>query len=287
MKNESKFNMKNKETWVKFKKVFFAVFGWTSSVLSFLAGGMLLIITFTGGLGIAGSIVFGIIAVLLLVYGTVMIKTVLTESNDPIAIQRTYKKMLTEHLTVPEENTNKEAADVLSAELNPAKVAVSGSDLSKTFVYNLNDNFYENWSMLMTYYKISKQQATTAFICSIVFSILGVTLIAFAIVSPHILNLSAEYSLVPVIGSIAGAVVEVFAGTILVVYIKTLSQMSIYHTALADYQRYLSCACLVGNLTEEKRDEMYAEIIREEMKKTTFVEVQSKKTGLFGKKSTN
>ncbi|MBQ2264349.1 MAG: hypothetical protein II341_03005, partial [Oscillospiraceae bacterium] len=153
--------------------------------------------------------------------------------------------------------------------------------------YSLEEHFYDNWSELLAYYEISKQQAVESFDWAIRFSVIGILIIVFAIASPCVLILPTEYSLGPVIGSIAGAVVEVFAGPILVVYIKSLSQMSIYHTALADYQRYLSCACLVGNLTEEKRDEMYAEIIREEMKKTTFVEVQSKKTGLFGKKSTN
>ncbi len=94
-------------------------------------------------------------------------------------------------------------------------------------------------------------------------------MIIFAALSPLIPHFASEDSLVQIIGSIGGAVVELFAGTILIVYIKTLSQMNIYHKALSEYQRFLSCINLVSKIrNEEKQDELYEAIIREEMKKS-------------------
>ena len=122
------------------------------------------------------------------------------------------------------------------------------------------------------YYDISKGQAKTSFWCAITISFIGMALITFAILSPMIPCLRMENSLIPIIGSIGGAVVELFAGTILVVYIKTLSQMNLYHKALSGYQRYLSCINLVSQISSlEKQDQLYEEIIREEMKKGDIV----------------
>lgn len=90
----------------------------------------------------------------------------------------------------------------------------------------------------------------------------------FAILSPLIPYFRSENSLIPIIGSVGGAVVELFAGTILIVYIKSLSQMNLYHKALSGYQRYLSCINLVSKISStEKQDQLYEDIIREEMKK--------------------
>lgn len=44
--------------------------------------------------------------------------------------------------------------------------------------------------------------------------------------------------------------------------------MNLYHKALSEYQRYLSCVNLVSKIsTIEKQDQLYEEIIHEEIKK--------------------
>lgn len=126
-----------------------------------------------------------------------------------------------------------------------------------------------NWKQMKGYYDISKKQAKTSFAWAIIICFLGISMIIFAALSPLIPHFASEDSLVQIIGSIGGAVVELFAGTILIVYIKTLSQMNIYHKALSEYQRYLSCINLVSKIrNKEKQDELYEAIIREEMKKS-------------------
>lgn len=128
-----------------------------------------------------------------------------------------------------------------------------------------------NWKQMKGYYDISKKQATTSFGWAIAISLLGIIIITFAILSPLIPAFSKENSLLPIIGSVGGAFVELFAGTILLVYIKSLSQMNLYHKALSEYQRYLSCVNLVSKISVvEKQDSLYEEIIREEIKKTDF-----------------
>lgn len=123
------------------------------------------------------------------------------------------------------------------------------------------------------YYDISKQQAKTSFAWAIIISFIGIVLIAFAIISPLIPVFQNQNILIPVIGSIGGAVVELFAGTILVVYIKSLSQMNLYHKALSEYQRYLSCVNLVSKIsTIQKQDQLYEEIIHEEIKKAEAID---------------
>lgn len=125
-----------------------------------------------------------------------------------------------------------------------------------------------NWKQMKGYYDISKKQAKTSFGWAISISFIGILLIVFAILSPLIPCFRTENSLIPIVGSIGGAVVELFAGTILVVYIKSLSQMNLYHKALSEYQRYLSCINLVTKISSlEKQDQLYEDIIREEMKK--------------------
>ena len=130
-----------------------------------------------------------------------------------------------------------------------------------------------NWKQMKGYYDISKRQAQVSFTWAIIICFLGIAIIIFAVLSPLIPAFATKNSLIPVIGSIGGAVVELFAGTILAVYIKSLSQMNIYHKALSEYQRYLSCVNLVSKLSsQEKQDDLFMEIIRGEIRKSEVLD---------------
>lgn len=190
-----------------------------------------------------------------------------------VEIQKIYTNMLTDTPSSEEETTDSSES--------------SASESAKLYSYDLDAHFTKNWSQLLAYYTMSERQAAVAFRWAIFLAVVGIALIAFAILSPYLFNLTEEYNLVPVIGSISGAVVEIFAGTILVVYIKTLSQMKIYHTALADHHRYLSCACLANGLSERTRDTMISEIIRKEMEKPSYAETYTKKQKVSDKNSAN
>lgn len=145
-----------------------------------------------------------------------------------------------------------------------------------------------NWKQMKGYYDISKKQAQNSFRLAIVICFFGILIIVFAILSPIFPAFSGENSLIPLIGSIGGTVVELFAGTILIVYKKSLTQMNLYHKALSEYQRYLSCINLVSMIaTPERQEQLYEEIIHEEIKKVDIFdddEIKSIKSIIQNKK---
>ena len=128
-----------------------------------------------------------------------------------------------------------------------------------------------NWKQMKGYYDISKKQATSAFVFAIIICFIGIAIFAFSVVSPFIPAFASNNILIPIVGTIGGTIVELFAGTILIVYKKTLSQMNLYHEALSDYQRYLSCINLVSMISDvEKRDQLFSQIISSEMNKVSM-----------------
>ena len=123
-----------------------------------------------------------------------------------------------------------------------------------------------NWNEIKVYYRISKKQATHSFVLAFVSCIIGICIMIFAILSPMFEAYSSENNLIPIIGTICGAVAELFAGTTYIVYNKALSQMNLYHEALSHYQNYLSCVNLISKISSrDKQDEMYQKIIEKEM----------------------
>lgn len=123
-----------------------------------------------------------------------------------------------------------------------------------------------NWKQMKGYYDISKKQANRSFGWAVAFSVGGFLIMAFTVVSPLIPGFQNDNSLIPVIGTISGAVVELIAATILFVYKRSLSQMNFYHDALSHYQNYLSCVNLVSKMSSaEKQDEMLVKIIEHEL----------------------
>ena len=80
---------------------------------------------------------------------------------------------------------------------------------------------------------------------------------------PVVFRLSFQMSIIPAVG---GAITEVIAGTALIVYRNSLSQLNHYHKALHEDERFLSSVNLLGKFsTVEARDDMLREIIRSEI----------------------
>lgn len=70
-------------------------------------------------------------------------------------------------------------------------------------------------------------------------------------------------SIIPAIG---GVITELIAGTALVVYRNSLSQLNHYHKALHEDERFLSSVNLLGKFSSvEAQDDMLREIIRSEI----------------------
>ena len=91
----------------------------------------------------------------------------------------------------------------------------------------------------------------------------GFGLMIVAILIPIVFRLSFQMSIIPAIG---GVITELIAGTALVVYRNSLSQLNHYHKALHEDERFLSSVTLLGKFSSvDAQDDMLREIIRREI----------------------
>lgn len=121
-----------------------------------------------------------------------------------------------------------------------------------------------NMKEIKEYYVMSKDMAKKSFTLSVIMCIFGFGIILLSIISMYFTNITLIESLIPVIG---GSVVEVIAGTSLIVYKKSLEQLNQYYEALHNNERYLSLVNLVDKLSDAKKDETYINIINSQLEK--------------------
>ena len=115
---------------------------------------------------------------------------------------------------------------------------------------------------IKSYYIISKKQAENSFRLAVAMCIVGIILISIAIVLPIIMLANIYVAIIPAVG---GALVEVIAGTSLVVYRNSLDQLKHYFMFLHETERFLSSVNLIQQLNPENRDEVLKDIIHIEM----------------------
>lgn len=120
-----------------------------------------------------------------------------------------------------------------------------------------------NLEDIKEFYTWSQKQAKASFILAVAMCIFGFILMIGAVMLPVVFRLSFEMSIIPAIG---GVITELIAGTALVVYRNSLSQLNYYHKALHEDERFLSGVNLLGKFsTVEAQDDMLREIIRSEI----------------------
>lgn len=120
-----------------------------------------------------------------------------------------------------------------------------------------------NLEDIKEFYTWSQKQAKAPFILAVAMCIFGFILMIGAVMLPVVFRLSFEMSIIPAIG---GVITELIAGTALVVYRNSLSQLNHYHKALHEDERFLSGVNLLGKFsTVEAQDDMLREIIRSEI----------------------
>ncbi|MCL2569258.1 MAG: hypothetical protein FWE12_07535 [Oscillospiraceae bacterium] len=144
------------------------------------------------------------------------------------------------------------------------------STYSKTFkkmqpLYDPLDLHKTALSEMKRYYEISRTQAESSFNLAKRMCVAGFVLLVVAVLIPLLpIDVGIE---VAIIAAATGAVVELFAGTTMLVYKKSLEQLNYYYSAIHQIERYLSCVNLVSLLSPERQDSMLEQIIREEIKK--------------------
>lgn len=120
-----------------------------------------------------------------------------------------------------------------------------------------------NLEDIKEFYTWSQKQAKASFILAVFMCVFGFALMIAAVMVPIVFRLSFEMSIIPAIG---GIITELIAGTALVVYRNSLSQLNHYHKALHEDERFLSSVNLLGKFsTAEAQDDMLREIIRSEL----------------------
>lgn len=120
-----------------------------------------------------------------------------------------------------------------------------------------------NLEDIKEFYTWSQKQAKASFVLAVSMCISGFVLMIASIILPITFKLSFQMSIIPAVG---GVITELIAGTALVVYRNSLSQLNHYHKALHEDERFLSSVNLLGKFnTVEAKDDMLREIIRSEI----------------------
>lgn len=126
---------------------------------------------------------------------------------------------------------------------------------------NILELMFKNLGEIRAYFSISKAHANLSFSLAVINCIIGIILLCLAVY----FSLSRPKLQPAIITAIAGAISEVFAATTLVIHKKSLVQLNHYYNALHDNEMFLSTVNLVGNISIEKQDDIYIEIIRNEL----------------------
>jgi len=116
------------------------------------------------------------------------------------------------------------------------------------------------------FYVLTKGQAKKAFHLSVGMCIAGFVLFTLS----SILSLVWKENLFALLTALGGVVVEIIAGTSLLVYRKSLEQLNYYYSSLHNNERFLSLINIAGKT--ECKDELFAKIVDSELERFKFQE---------------
>lgn len=132
------------------------------------------------------------------------------------------------------------------------------SDKNDIYAAMMNNN-----NEINEYFTISKSQAKVSYLVSILSCLLGFLLFAISVYTA----LTKGDKEVIFLNAISGAITEVIAGTVLVVYIKSAKQLNHYYNALHENEKVLLAINLADRIGKDKKDEVYMEIIRKQIER--------------------
>lgn len=140
---------------------------------------------------------------------------------------------------------------------NPDKAV----DIRRTGEKDIIAQMLDNNNEIKEYFRISKSQAKSSFWFSVIACIVGVFMLGLAIYGAVVVS---DFQ-IAIIGTISGTITEVISGTVLWVHNKSALQLNHYYDALHQNEKFLSAINLADKLRDEKREEMYIEIIRKQI----------------------
>lgn len=111
------------------------------------------------------------------------------------------------------------------------------------------------------YFAISKKQAKSSYIFSIVTCSIGIVILIGSVLMAF-LTQRIEPAIIAVV---SGAITELIAGTVLWVHKKSALQLNHYYDALHENEKFLSAINLADRISNERRDDVYFEIVKKQI----------------------
>lgn len=160
-----------------------------------------------------------------------------------------------------DEYLKKEKNEIKSDLVNNDKANKENINILRSSSYSPLGHLQFNMGQMWEYHKMGIKQSKISFYMAIAFAFLGIVIIVFALISPIIIN-NVEAS-IRIATAISGIILELFAGTIMIIYNKTIVQTNIFYDSITNSQDYLSRLNIVKEISSlEKRDEMYEYLIK-------------------------
>lgn len=206
--------------------------------------------------------------------GSIGDESIITITFGIASVMLAFVALLTSYLSIMKRRWQEDDEEELESYSRRLKRAIvpeeikqegkkSSGDEGKKKEIDALERMMINLEDIKEFYTWSQKQAKASFILAVIMCISGFGLMIVAILIPIVFRLSFQMSIIPAIG---GVITELIAGTALVVYRNSLSQLNHYHKALHEDERFLSSVNLLGKFSSvEAQDDMLREIIRSEI----------------------
>ncbi len=110
------------------------------------------------------------------------------------------------------------------------------------------------------FFYVSMQHVRLSYRISIIAALIGLFMVCIAIYGAIVNSKNMA-----IIGVTSGAVTEVVAGLVLWIHNKSVMQFNHYYDASHENEKFLSAINMADTLNEQNREEMYIEIIRQQI----------------------
>lgn len=152
------------------------------------------------------------------------------------------------------EEINKKYEEIKSSVIPENSTSEKNTDILELMLANMRE--------INDYYVLSKTQAQNSFTLAVTMCIIGIVLMGISIFAAFFQSSNVISAIIPAVGA---AIVEVIAGTSLIVYKNSLSQLNRYFNSLHSNERFLSIVNIVSKASPEVQDNMYFEIIKSQI----------------------
>lgn len=125
----------------------------------------------------------------------------------------------------------------------------------------INDMIKNNRE-IREYFKITKRQEVISYTISVMCAVFGVAILMYSVYAIF----SSEKIESVVISVVSGAITEVVSGIVLWIHNKSAMQLNYYYDALHENEKFLSAISLADKLEKPKKEQMYEEIIRAQIR---------------------